>query len=198
MQTVAPQAPPSSSTTRLPTRPPGQRRLIHILYLSNGKLSLIDRATKADRASHQSTSPTTQAKPQQKLLIHAARFWKGSGSHEQTDVDILITDNRITSVTPHGATPPAGVTRTIEAGDSTVLPGLWENHAHTDSDNGIYYGDRLGRLWLVYGVTELRAIADNAYRALEHTRVVRRRRSHRTHVSSPPAKPSTASASTTR
>ena len=45
----------------------------------------------------------TQAKPQQKLLIHAARFWKGSGADVQKDVDILITDNRITSVTPHSA-----------------------------------------------------------------------------------------------
>jgi Imidazolonepropionase and related amidohydrolases len=49
-----------------------------------------------------------------------------------------------------------------------VLPGLFENHVHADSDNGIYYGDRMGRLWLAYGITELRGIADNAYRAVEH------------------------------
>jgi len=138
-----------------------------ILYLNNGKLKLIDRTSKAI-----STVPMeltfANAKPQQKLLIHAARFWKGSGPDEQKDVDILITDNRITSVTPHSTTAPAGVTRTIEAGDSTVMPGLWENHAHTDSDNSIYYGDRFGRLWLAYGITEIRAIADNAYRARSH------------------------------
>jgi len=138
-----------------------------VLYLNEGKLKLIDRSTKAI-----STVPVeltfADAKPEQKLLIHVARFWKGSGPEEQKDVDILITDNRVTSVTPHSATPPAGVTRTIEAGNSTVIPGLWENHAHTDSDNSIYYGDRFGRLWLVYGITEVRAIADNAYRALSH------------------------------
>jgi hypothetical protein len=49
-----------------------------------------------------------------------------------------------------------------------VMPGLWEDHAHTDSDNSIYYGARFGRLWLVYGITEIRAIADNAYRAISH------------------------------
>jgi Tol biopolymer transport system component len=139
----------------------------HILYLSNGKLRLIDRAT-----SKITLVPVdltyTQNKPQQKLLIHAGRFWKGSGAEEMKDVDILITNNRVTSVQSHSATPPAGVTRTIEAPDSTVLPGLFENHVHADSDNGIYYGDRMGRLWLAYGVTELRGIADNAYRALEH------------------------------
>ncbi len=139
----------------------------HLLYLSNGKLRLIDRTTR--KITPVPVDLTyTQAKPQQKLLIHAARFWKGAGSQELTDVDILVTDNRITSVTPHSATPPAGVTRTVEAPDSTVLPGLFENHVHADSDNGIYYGDRMGRLWLVYGITELRGIADNAYRAVEH------------------------------
>jgi Tol biopolymer transport system component len=139
----------------------------HILYLSNGKLRLIDRATK--KISPVAVDLTyTQAKPQQKLLIHAARFWKGAGPDELKDVDVLITDNRITSVMPHSSTPPPGVTRIIEAPDSTVMPGLFENHVHADSDNGIYYGDRMGRLWLVYGITELRGIADNAYRAAEH------------------------------
>ena len=139
----------------------------HLLYLSLGKLRLLDRATgKIEPVDVDLTySP---AKPQQKLLIHAGRFWKGSGATEQKDVDILITDNRVTSVTPHSTMRPAGVTRTVEATDSTVIPGLWENHAHPDSDNGIYYGGRMGRLWLVYGVTELKGLADNAYRAVSH------------------------------
>ena len=139
----------------------------HLLFLSNGKLQLLDRTTRqitpvaVDLTYHPSV-------PEQKLLIHAARFWKGEGPDEQKDVDILITNNRITSVTPHGTTMPAGVTRVIEAANSTVMPGLWESHAHPDSDNGIYYGDRMGRLWLSYGITELKGVADNAYRAVEH------------------------------
>jgi len=138
-----------------------------LLYLNNGKLRLISRATKAivPVAVDLTYKP---AQPVQKLLIHAARFWKGSGPDEQTDVDIVIANNRIASVTPHSATPPAGVTRTIEAGDSTVMPGLTESHAHNDSDNSIYYGDREGRLWLIYGITQVRGLADNAYRALQH------------------------------
>ena len=140
---------------------------IKILYLHDGQLKLINRVTKAITQVPVDLT-FTDAKPSQKLLIHAERFWKGSGPEELHDVDILITDNRVTSITPHTATPPAGITRTIEAGDNTVMPGLWENHAHTDSDNSIYYGDRFGRLWLAYGITEIRAIADNAYRALSH------------------------------
>jgi Tol biopolymer transport system component len=139
----------------------------HILYLNEGKLRLLDRVT-----GHIAPVPVdlsyTPEIPKQKVLIHAARFWKGEGPEEQHDVDVLVIDNRIASVTPHASRPPAGVTRTIEAPDSTVIPGLWENHAHPDSDNGIYYGDRMGRLWLAYGVTELKGLADNAYRAVEH------------------------------
>ena len=139
----------------------------HLLYLSNGKLHLIDRATR--RITPLAVDLTYKPSiPQQKVLIHAGRFWKGEGPDEQQNVDILITNNRITSVTPHSAEHPAGVTRVIEAGNSTVMPGLWESHAHPDSDNGIYYGARMGRLWLAYGVTELKGVADNAYRAVEH------------------------------
>jgi Tol biopolymer transport system component len=138
-----------------------------ILYLNNGKLKLISRKTKVIKPVEINLT-YTQAEPRQKVLIHAARYWKGSGPDELKDVDIVITDNRITSVKPHSVAPPAGITRTIEAGDSTVMPGLWESHAHNDSDNSIYYGDRMGRLWLVYGVTSVRGLADNAYRALQH------------------------------
>jgi len=139
----------------------------HILFLNDGSLKLYDRATKQTKAIE---VPLTYAryKPTQKVLIHAGRFWCGHGPEELKDVDILITDNRVTSIKPHSATPPPGVTRTIEAPNSTVLPGLWESHAHPDSDNGIYYGARMGRLWLAYGVTELKGLADNAYRAVEH------------------------------
>ena len=143
-----------------------------ILYLNNGKLRLISRATKAITpvAVNLSYKP---AKPTQKMLIHAGHFWKGSGPDEMSNVDILITDNRVTSVTPHSATPPAGVTQTIEAGDLSVIPGLVESHAHNDSDNSIYYGDREGRLWLAYGITQVRGLADNAYRAAQHQEAYR-------------------------
>ena len=154
----------NDETTDAPTWSGDSR---HILYLSDGKLRMLDRATK-QIVPVPLEMTYTPAQPRGKILIHAARFWKGEGPDEQHDVDVLVVDNRIASVTPHSATPPAGVTRTIEAPDSTVMPGMWENHAHPDSDNGIYYGDRMGRLWLSYGVTELKGLADNAYRAVEH------------------------------
>jgi Tol biopolymer transport system component/imidazolonepropionase-like amidohydrolase len=136
-----------------------------ILYLSSGKLRMLDRKTKAITP----VAMTLTYKPEQpteKILIHAARYWKGSGPDELKDVDVLVDGHRIASVRPHEAAIPAGY-RVIEAPNSTVLPGLWESHAHPNSDSSIYYGDRLGRLWMIYGITTLRDMADQAYRAAE-------------------------------
>lgn len=136
-----------------------------LLYVSNGKLKLIDRKTRVITPVPLTlTYKPLQPRPTDKVLIHAGRFWKGAGAATMTDVDVLITGNRITSVKPHGGPIPTGAT-VIEAPNSTVLPGLWENHSHPNSDNSIYYGDRMGRLWMVYGITTLRDMADQAYRA---------------------------------
>ncbi|RXH56262.1 amidohydrolase family protein [Granulicella sibirica] len=135
-----------------------------ILYLSDGKMRLMDRATKAiTPVAMNLTYTPMQPSASEKTLIHAGRIWTGVGAETQTDVDVLVAGNRIVSVSPHGKAP-AGV-KVIEAPGSTLLPGLWENHSHPNSDSSIYYGDRLGRLWMVYGITTLRDMADQAYRA---------------------------------
>lgn len=137
-----------------------------LLYLNNGKLKLIDRKTKVITPVAVSLKYTPE-QPTGSTVIHAGKFWKGSGPDVQTDVDVLVTGNRVVSVTPHGAKPVPARAKVIEAPNSTVLPGLWENHSHPNSDNSIYYGDRMGRLWMAYGITTLRDMADNAYRAVE-------------------------------
>jgi len=137
-----------------------------VLYLHNGALHLLTRST--GKISPVPVLLTyKQDIPEQQLLIHAGRLWKGEGSEEQTNVDILIAGNRIASIAPHRDAPALSGIRVIEASKQTALPGLWENHAHPNSHNSIYYGDRMGRLWLAYGITELRDLADNAYRAEE-------------------------------
>src|SRR5207237_8187967 len=56
--------------------------------------------------------------------------------------------------------------RFIDASDQTVVPGIWEAHTHQYIE-GKFYGDRLGRLWMAYGVTSLQSVGDPAYRAPE-------------------------------
>ncbi len=138
----------------------------HILFESNGKLRLI-----ASQGGASVPVPVhlvwRNDVPQQRILIHAGRFWKGEGPDEQTDVDIVVAGNRIESVLPHDASRVAHVDRVVDATDYTVMPGLWENHAHPSCLQSIYFGDRYGRLWLSYGITELRDLADSTYRAEE-------------------------------
>lgn len=137
-----------------------------LLYLHNGELHMISRASGRITALPVQLTYASQ-KPEGKLLIHAGRFWKGEGPEEQKDVDILIAGNRIERVTPHSSHTPEQGVRLVDASSMTVMPGLWESHAHPNSHNSIYYGSRMGRLWLAYGITELRDMADNAYRAAE-------------------------------
>ena len=118
--------------------------------------------------------------PHQRLLIHAGRFWKGEGPDEQTDVDILVVDNRIESVLPHDAGHDYHADRVVDATQYTVLPGLWENHAHPSCLQSIYYGDRMGRLWLSYGITELRDLADPSLSRRRAARILRFRSTRRT------------------
>lgn len=138
----------------------------HILYESNGKLRMIERdgGPAPDVPFHLTWHNDV---PHQRILIHAGRFWRGEGPDERKDIDILIVDNRIESVLPHNAANHHDVDRVVDASQDTVLPGLWENHAHPSCLQSIYYGDRMGRLWLAYGITELRDLADPAYRAEE-------------------------------
>ena len=137
-----------------------------LLYLHNGKLHRIERATaKIAPVPIDLTWKREQSKGS--VLIHAGRFWKGEGPDEQTNVDVLVVNNRVVSVLPHSDAAHKTAERVVDASHSTVMPGLWESHVHPSSLGSVYYGDRMGRLWLAYGVTSLRDMADQAYRAVE-------------------------------
>lgn len=136
----------------------------HLLYLSNGKLRLI-----AADGTNARTFPVdlawTHEAPPARTIVHAGRFWDGRGADERTDVDIIVVDGRIQAVEPHR--DRSGETaKLVDAANLTVIPGLWESHTH-EWISGKFYGDRLGRLWLAYGITELQSEGDPVYRAVE-------------------------------
>jgi len=139
-----------------------------LLYLSNGELRMIPR---------EGGSPTTVAldlswKPQSshgRVIVHAGKLWDGRGPNVREDVDIVIEGNRIQKIRPHQATggdPGDKTARFIDASQLTVIPGLWESHTH-EWISGKFYGARLGRLWMVYGVTSTNSVGDPVYRAAE-------------------------------
>jgi len=135
-----------------------------LLYLSNGKLRLIGadgsnaRTVPLDLAWHNEDAGA-------RTIIHAGRLWDGRGADERSDVDIVISNGRIEAVEPH-RNRPGDTAKMVDATNLTVIPGLWESHTH-EWISGKFYGDKLGRLWLAYGVTELQSQGDPVYRAAE-------------------------------
>ncbi len=141
-----------------------------LLYLSNGKLRLISR----NGGTPQTVPVDLTWKPERsngRVVIHAGRLWDGRGPDVQTNVDIVVVNNRIDRIVPRGKGhaedgEDGEDARTIDASTQTVIPGLWESHTHQYIE-GKFYGDRLGRLWMAYGVTELNSVGDPVYRAAE-------------------------------
>jgi Tol biopolymer transport system component/imidazolonepropionase-like amidohydrolase len=99
--------------------------------------------------------------PQGRIVVHAGRMFDGKTSSLRNNVDIVIRDNRIEQVADHRADLHTG--RVVDAGADVVMPGLIEMHAHLSPD----YGEKLGRIWLAYGITSVRNPASDAYEALE-------------------------------
>ncbi|MEU9374272.1 amidohydrolase family protein [Streptomyces sp. NPDC048255] len=91
-------------------------------------------------------------------VVHAGLLWDATGSPSRADVDILISDGRITAVEPH--LPGRRAARTVDASDGTVLPGLWDSHVHPYPYT---YGARQGLLHLAYGVTTAVSLGGSAY-----------------------------------
>jgi Tol biopolymer transport system component/imidazolonepropionase-like amidohydrolase len=99
--------------------------------------------------------------PQGRVVVHAGRMFDGKTASLRSDVDIVIRDNRIEQVADHRADLHTG--RIVDAAGDVVMPGLIEMHAHLSPD----YGEKLGRIWLAYGITSVRNPASDAYEALE-------------------------------
>jgi hypothetical protein len=141
-----------------------------LLYLSNGKLRLISR----DGGQPRTVPLDLNWRPEQhrgRVTIHAGRLWDGRGPEVLTNVDIVVESQRIQSIQPHrerrnGDDGDDGEGDFIDAANQTVVPGIWESHTHQYIE-GKFYGDKLGRLWMAYGVTSLQSVGDPAYRAPE-------------------------------
>lgn len=118
-----------------------------LLYLSAGKLRLIGVSGGPAR-----TVPLTlDQRPSRArdTVVHAGRFWDGTGDEVREDVDVVVRDGRITAVEPHRSTR-SGAARRVDAAEQTVLPGLWDAHTHPWQTT---YGGRQTALQLAYGIT---------------------------------------------
>ncbi|MFD4629888.1 amidohydrolase family protein [Streptomyces sp. NPDC058284] len=130
----------------------------HVLYLSAGRLRLL---TVADGSVRTVSLPLEHRRPApEDTVIHAGRFWDGSGDDASVreDVDITIRGGRVTAVGPHRSGRTAG--RRIDASGQTVIPGLWDAHMHPQPN---LYGGRQAALFLSYGVTSAMSMGGAGY-----------------------------------
>lgn len=135
-----------------------------LLYLSGGKLRLIDAAGGTPRPVPHGVTWAV-AKGEGRLVVRAGKLWTGLSPDLRRDVEVVVEGSRIAAVVPAGQ-GPRGDARIVDAGDATVMPGLVEMHAHRQMA-GYAYGDREGRLWLSLGVTTARSPGSPAYHMVE-------------------------------
>lgn len=100
------------------------------------------------------------SQPSTKTIIHAGKVFDGISKNYLTDVDIIIDKNRIEAITKHKEGREG---KLIDASNKTVIPGLFEMHTHQHA----MVGEKLGRLWLSYGITSLRETGSDPYDAIE-------------------------------
>ncbi len=162
----APGGPPRQLTTEVADQLSWSGDSQQILYDSAGMLRMV---------SVDGGQPTTvpvrlswrpQAAPTGEKVIHGGTMWAGTSGSVQHNVDIVVVGNRIASV---GAARPrssygAGV-QYVDASAQTVIPGLWDAHAHEGMDQP-YAGNRRDRLELSLGVTSEISMGDEPYRSL--------------------------------
>jgi Tol biopolymer transport system component/imidazolonepropionase-like amidohydrolase len=131
-----------------------------LLYQTSRSLKLVD--VTDNRVTEVPINLTWQPNVAQgRVVVHAGRMFDGMAASLRSNVDIVIRDNRIEEVTDHRA--DLHTARVIDAAGDVVMPGLIEMHAHLSPE----YGEKLGRIWLAYGITSVRNPASDAYESLE-------------------------------
>ena len=95
----------------------------------------------------------TPALAEHHYVIQVDRLFDGVRNQYRRHMDIHVKDGRITDVVTRGILPLPD--RVIDALDHTIIPGLIDVHAHQSALGG----ERIGRIWLAYGVTTVREVA---------------------------------------
>ncbi|MGP3921987.1 amidohydrolase family protein [Streptomyces sp. 8N616] len=127
-----------------------------LLYLSAGRLRLLDVHSGSARTVR---VPLGYRRPApDDTVVHAGKFWDGTGETVREDVDLVVRRGRIAAVEPHRAGRRA--VRRVDASRRTVIPGLWDAHTHPWQYT---YGGRQTVTQLAYGITTAVSFGGFAY-----------------------------------
>ena len=156
-----PLGPPRRITSESAHAPSWQGDSRHILYQSLDQLRIVDIET-GEAKTVPFTLTWTPAIPKTRVVVHAGKLLDMKTAAPRSNVDVVITGNRITSVVPHADAHHVKA-EVVDASNLTVMPGLMEFHSHLQKD----YGAAQGRAWLAFGVTTVRSPGNTPYEAVE-------------------------------
>lgn len=131
-----------------------------IVYIATDKLKQIDISSGKIKEIAIDLKWKTEI-PTKEYVIHAGKIFNGKDSTYQENMDIYVKGHRIKDIKPHQNHKPG--TKVIDASGKVVMPGLFEMHTHQSSN----VGEKLGKIWLSYGITSVREPGADPYDALE-------------------------------
>ncbi len=156
-----PLGPPRRITSESAHAPSWQGDSRHILYQSLDQLRIVDIET-GEAKTVPFNLTWTPAIPRARVVVHAGTLLDMKTATPRSNMDVVITGNRITSVVPHAGANHLKA-EVVDASNLTVMPGLMEFHSHLQKD----YGASQGRAWLAFGVTTVRSPGNTPYEAVE-------------------------------
>jgi len=130
----------------------------NIVYIATDKLKTINVAS----GQSAEIAVALKWKPKHSIgdyVIHAGKLFNGVDSNYMDDVDIYVSGNRIKKISPHMNHEEK--IKIIDASDKVIFPGLFEMHTHLSSSDG----EKLGKIWLSYGITSVRETGADPYEA---------------------------------
>lgn len=162
----SPAGAPKAITTEVADLPSWSGDSRTILYKSADRLRLVQ----ADGSGARDVAVPLQWTPAvgpATTIVHAGALWDGVSQTLRTNVDIVISGNRITAIRPHEANAQASADRFVDASALTVMPGLWDPHIHPLT---LYQGGQYGQiaaLMLAYGITSTQSVAGPLHQSIE-------------------------------
>lgn len=117
--------------------------------------SLRERQDKVEQARSAELARTLIHRPSGPVAFSHVNIFDAASASILTDRTVVIAGNRIRSVDP-STNPPTGLeadTQIIDGRGKTLLPGLWDMHAHVADNDGL--------LNLAAGVTTVRDLAND-------------------------------------